>query len=83
MQSVRNFFFYFSPLGGALIGGVIGYWFHVFAWIIGAGAGFAFGCAMSALMIVLSIRARFRADPGLSQSTLGKTANPKPEARTK
>ncbi len=83
MQSLRNFFFYFSPLVGALIGGGLGFALHVFAWIPGAGVGFGIGCAVSALMIVLSIRARFKSDPSLTRSTLGKRAAPKPEGGSK
>jgi hypothetical protein len=83
MQSVRNFFFYFSPIIGAVIGGRIGLRFHDLAWIIGAALGFGLGCGFSILMIVLSIRARFRADPGLTRSTLGKISGAKLEGGAK
>jgi hypothetical protein len=83
MQSVRNFLFYFSPVVGAFAGGVLGHRVHTFAWIIGAFVGLMAGCALSVSMIALSIRARFKADPSLLVSTLGKSARPKPEASSK
>lgn len=75
MQSVRNFLFYFSPLAGAVIGGLLGYELHVFAWLPGALVGLGAGLAVSLVMLVLSIRARFKADPTLTRSNLEKAAN--------
>lgn len=67
MQAVRNGLFYFAPFGSALLGGLAGFSFHWFAWVIGALVGFGAGCAVSGLMIVLSIRAKFKSDAGLAR----------------
>jgi uncharacterized membrane protein len=72
MQTVRNMLFYFSPLAGALLGGLIGFYLHVFALIVGLLAGFGIGCAVSVLMVVVSIRARFKSDVSLTQNPLEK-----------
>lgn len=72
MQRVRNFLFYFSPLLGAALGGVIGLGYNTFSAIVEVLIGFGAGCVFSVVMIVLSVRARFKSDVTLTQSALEK-----------
>ena len=74
VQAVRNFFFYFSPLLGALAGGLIGLSYNAFFWVFEVLIGFGAGCAVSVCMIALSVRARFKADPSLTRDALAKAA---------
>jgi hypothetical protein len=74
MQAIRTVLYYLSPLGGAVLGGVIGLSYHPFIWAIEVLIGFVAGCVLSVLMIILSIRARFKSDVSLTQNTL---INPK------
>ena len=73
MQALRNFFFYFSPVLGAVLGVWIGLSFNFFAAVIEMLIGFGVGCLASIAMIALSIRARFKADPHLTRSVLEKS----------
>ncbi len=74
VQALRNFFFYFSPLLGALAGGLIGLSYNAFFWVFEVLIGFGAGCVVSVCMIALSVRARFKADPSLTRNALEKTA---------
>ena len=77
MQTVRNALYRFSPVGGALLGGVIGLSYHPFIWVIEILIGFVVGCVISGLMVVLSIRARFKSDVSLTQNPLVTPKNSK------
>ena len=72
VQIVRNIFFYFSPLIGAVLGWWIGLSHNIFSSLIESLIGFGGGCLVSIVMIVLSVRARFKSDVTLTQNTLGK-----------
>ncbi len=77
MQTLRNFLFYSSPLLGAVVGWWIGRSYNAFTEIVDIAFGFGVGCAISILMIVLSVRARFRSDVTLTRTALHKDT-PKP-----
>lgn len=81
MQTVRNFFFYFAPILGGVLGGVIGMGYHTWFWLLEVLIGFGAGCLVSGMMIAFSIRARFKSDVTLTRSGLPQVeqtdANPK------
>jgi hypothetical protein len=77
VQAIRNLLFYFSPLIGAALGGLIGLEFNAFVWIVEVGIGFGLGCLVSLVMIALSVRARFKQDPQLTATGLAKPNAPK------
>lgn len=70
MQRIRSGLFYLSPLVGAVIGGVIGHSSEMFLWVVQILVGFVVGCAVSGVMLVLSIRARFKADANFTGNPL-------------
>ena len=70
MQSLRNCLFYSSPLLGAVVAGVIGHPSGTFLWIMQILLGFVVGCAASCLMLILSIRARFKSDSNFTDNPL-------------
>lgn len=70
MQTVRNFLFYFSPLAGAVMAGIIGLSYNKFFWVFEVLFGFVGGCLLSIMMIIMSVRARFRSDPSLMKINL-------------
>ncbi|MEY4484860.1 MAG: hypothetical protein RL693_2312 [Verrucomicrobiota bacterium] len=82
MQTARNLLFYISPLVGAVLGGVIGLAFSKFFWVFEVLFGFAVGCGVSIMMIVWSVRARFRSDPSLMEVELRKANREKPKSDT-
>jgi zinc transporter ZupT len=70
MQTLRNIFFYFSPLIGAFLGWYIGKYCNMFLNFVEILIGLGAGCVVSIVMLVLSVRARFKADPGLTNVQL-------------
>lgn len=72
MQTLRNFLFSSSPLLGALVGWWIGRSYNAFTEVVDIAFGFGVGCLVSILMIVLSVRARFKSDVSLTRNALHK-----------
>jgi hypothetical protein len=70
MQTLRNILFYFSPLVGAFLGWFIGQYCNMFLDLVEVLIGLGAGCVVSIAMLILSVRARFKADPGLTHVQL-------------
>lgn len=77
MQRIRNGLFYSSPFLGAVLGGVIGYSSDILLWVVQILLGFGVGCMASGLMLILSIRARFKSDANFTENPLKSSKNRK------
>ena len=72
MQKIRTALFYLSPLGGGVLGWLIGLSSHAYIWAIEVLMGVGAGCLISVIMLVLSIRARFKSDITFTKNPLSK-----------
>jgi hypothetical protein len=77
MQRLRNALFYLSPLLGAVLGGVIGHSSETFLRVVQILIGLGVGCAVSCLMMVWSVRARFKEDGNFTENPLKNSKTPK------